>query len=64
LAVLFTIQLVFPSALVRWSFIVLYLGLSVAVLAAGPAVGRRAFFALLLGRPLPQGVVRFAPPSS
>jgi cation:H+ antiporter len=53
LAVLFTIQLVLPQSSVRWAFIFLYLVLSVGVLALGPAQRRRAFFAILLARPVP-----------
>jgi len=50
LAVLFGVQLILPSAAVRWAFIALYLGISVGVLAIGSGEQRRAFFALLLPR--------------
>jgi cation:H+ antiporter len=52
LAALFCGQLVFPSAEVRWGFTAVYLLGSVGVLALGGAHQRRAFFALLLGRPV------------
>lgn len=50
LAVLFGVQLLFPSAIVRWGFIALYLCTAVGVLAFGSGVQRRAFFALVRGR--------------
>jgi len=51
LAVLFGVQLVFPSTAVRWWFIGVYLLLSAAVLGLGPGNRRRAFFELVLSRP-------------
>jgi len=51
LAALFTVQLVFPSTLVRGIFIALYLGLSAGILIVGPEEQRRAFFRIAFSRP-------------
>ncbi|MBW2229014.1 MAG: sodium:calcium antiporter [Deltaproteobacteria bacterium] len=50
LATLFTVQLVLPSAPVRWAFIGIYLALSFYLLTFGPRRHREAFWPLLLGR--------------
>ena len=52
LAVLFGIQLYFPSAAVRWAFTAIYLALSVYVLAFGSPQTRKIFFWLLRGNSL------------
>jgi cation:H+ antiporter len=51
LAVLFAVQLYFPSAALRWTFTGLYIALSVCVLVAAPST-RRAFFLMLRGKSL------------
>jgi len=51
LAVLFLIQLVFPSPFIRSLFIVLYLAASVGFLLVGPQDERRAFFRLAFSLP-------------
>jgi cation:H+ antiporter len=53
LAILFGAQLFFPSTAVRWGFIALYMAIFAGLLVAGPPSLRRAFFALVLGRPRP-----------
>jgi cation:H+ antiporter len=61
IAVLFCVQLVFPYAVVRWSFIVFYLCASVGVLWLGSPGHRSAFFALLLNRAHPHAGADPAP---
>ena len=50
LAILFGLQLYFPSAAVRWTFTGIYLALSVYVLTIGSPQTRRNFFLLLRGK--------------
>ena len=50
LAVLFGVQLSFPTSAVRWAFTGIYLALSVYVLCWGSPVTRRRFFLLLRGK--------------
>lgn len=49
LAVLFSIQLYFPTAALRWTFTGIYIALSAYVLISAPST-RRAFFHMLRGR--------------
>jgi cation:H+ antiporter len=51
LAILFVIQLVFPSPFVRSLFIVMYLAASVGFLVVGPLDERRAFFRMTFSLP-------------
>jgi cation:H+ antiporter len=53
LAALFLAQLAIPTPFVRWLFTIVYLVLAFGLLTVGPVGQRRAFFALLLARPMP-----------